>query len=138
MATTPKAMVGRKVTFTPVGSGTPLTGMRTKTITMNNEAIDITSDDDLGWRTLLGDDPALRSMDMSVEGVTKDDTLIALAMTGGSGLISEYEMEFPGWGKVTGDFHIGTVELGATYNEAVTFSATISSSGPLTYTPEAP
>lgn len=136
MATAPKAMVGRKVTFTPAGGGTPLTGMRTKTMTMNNEPVDISSDDDDGWRTLLGEDPALRSLDMSVEGVTKDDTLIKLAMGTGGSLISEYEMNFPGWGKVVGDFHIGTVELGAPYNDAITFSATISSSGPLEYTPE--
>lgn len=126
------ALVGRKVTFTPTSSGgTPVTGMRTKTITINNEAIDITSDDDSGWRTLLGDDPALRSIDMSVEGITKDAQLIELATTGGSGLISSYELTFAGLGTFTGDFHIGSLELGAAYNEAVTFSCTISSSGPI-------
>lgn len=129
------ALVGRKVTFTPTSSGgTPVTGMRTKTITINNEAIDITSDDDNGWRTLLGDDPALRSIDMSVEGVTKDAQLIELATTGGSGLISSYALEFEGLGTFTGDFHIGSLELGAPYNEAVTFSCTISSSGEITWT----
>ena len=129
------ALVGRKVTFTTTSSGgTPVTGMRTKSITINNEAIDITSDDDSGWRTLLGDDPALRSIDMSVEGITKDAQLIELATTGGSGLISSYELEFDGLGSFTGDFHIGSLELGANYNEAVTFSCTISSSGPISWT----
>lgn len=124
------AIVGRRVTFTPTSSGgTPVTGMRTKTITINNEPIDITSDDDDGWRTFLGDDPALRSIDIAVEGVTKDAQLIELAATGGSGLISGYALEFTGLGTFTGDFYIGSLELGAPYNEAVTFSCTIQSSG---------
>lgn len=130
------ALVGRKVTFTPVGTGTPVAGMRTKTITINNEAVDITTDDDQGWRSLLGDDPALRSIDISVEGILKDAALIELATTGGSGLISEYELAIQGLGVFTGDFHIGSLELGAPYNEAVTFSCTISSSGPMDWTPE--
>ncbi|WP_329610637.1 phage tail tube protein [Advenella mandrilli] len=132
------AMVGRKVTFTPTAGGTAIMGMKTKTMTMNNEPIDITSDDDDGWTTFLGTDPAVRSMEMSVEGVAKDDTLIKLALGAGGALVSDYELNFPGWGKVSGDFHIGSVELGAPHNEAVTFSATITSSGELTYTPETP
>jgi len=129
------ALVGRLVTFTPTGSGVPVTGMRTKTITVNNEAIDITSDDDAGWQTFLDSDPAQRGIDMSVEGITKDSALINLAVSGGSALISEYELDIPGIGTFVGDFHIGTLELGATYNEAVTFSCQIRSSGEPSWTP---
>lgn len=130
------ALVGRKVTFTPTSSGgTTVTGARTKNITINNEPIDITSDDDNGWRALLNEDPALRSIDMSVEGITKDAQLINLAMTGGSGLISGYALELEGIGTFTGNFHIGSLQLGATYNEAVTFSCSIASSGEITWTP---
>jgi len=132
------ALVGRKVTFTPTGAGAPVTGMRTKTITINNEPVDITSDDDNGFRTLLNDDPAQRSIDMSVEGITKDGELLALAAAGGNALISEYTMDIPGIGAISGDFFIGTIELGAPYNEAVTFSATIQSSGEFIFTPVAP
>ncbi len=132
------AFVGRKVTFSPTGAGAPVTGMRTKSITINNEPIDITTDDDSGFRTLLTDDPAQRSISMSVEGITKDDELIKLATAGGSNLISEYTMTFPGLGTITGDFFIGTIELGAPYNEAVTFTATIESSGEFVYTPVTP
>lgn len=132
------ALVGRKVLFTPDGASTPIAGARTKTITINNEAIDITSDDDVGFRTLLAEDPALRSISMSVEGITKNGTLIALAAGASGSLIGDYELEFTGIGTITGQFHIGTVELGAIYNEAVTFSATVESSGEFTYTPVTP
>lgn len=131
------ALVGRKVTFTPTGAGTPVTGMRTKTITLNNEPIDITSDDDLGFRTFLATDPAERSIDMSVDGVTKDTALIELAAAGGSALVSEYTLDFEGLGAFVGDFFIGSIELGAPYNDAVTFSANIQSSGVFVFTAEA-
>jgi predicted secreted protein len=59
-----------------------------------------------------------------------------LAAEGGSGLVSEYTLNFPGLGSFTGDFYIGTLELGAPYNEAVTFSCNIQSSGPQVFTEE--
>jgi len=111
--------------------------MRTKTVTLNNEPIDITSDDDAGFRTFLASDPAERSIDMSVDGITKDSALIELAAAGGSALISEYTLDFEGIGAFVGDFFIGSVELGAPYNDAVTFSASIQSSGEFVFTPEA-
>lgn len=130
------ALVGRKVTFTPTNGGAAVIGLRTKSININNEPIDITSDDDNGFRTLLNEDPAERSIDFSAEGILKDDALIELASAGGSMLISEYEMDIPGIGKFTGDFYFGSIEIGAEYNEAVTFSAEIQSSGEFTFTSE--
>lgn len=130
------ALVGRKVTFTPTNGGAAVIGLRTKSINLNNEAIDITTDDDEGFRTLLNEDPAERSIDFSAEGILKDDALVELAAAGGSMLISEYEMDIPGIGKFTGDFYFGSIEIGAEYNEAVTFSAEIQSSGEFTFTAE--
>ena len=123
------ALVGRKVTFTPTNGGAAVIGVRTKSVSINNEPIDITSDDDNGFRTLLNEDPAERSIDFTAEGILKDAALINLASAGGSMLISEYEMEIPGIGTFTGDFYFGNLEIGAEYNDAVTFSADIQSSG---------
>lgn len=127
------ALVGRKVTFTPTNGGASVIGVRTKSININNEPIDITSDDDNGFRTLLNEDPAERSIDFSAEGILKDAQLINLASAGGALLISEYEMDIPGIGTFTGDFYFGSIEIGAEYNEAVTFSAEIQSSGEFTF-----
>lgn len=132
------ALVGRKVTFTPSGGGAAVAGVRSKTINLNNEPVIITSDDDNGFRTILPDDPAERSIDFDAEGVLKDDALIALAAAGGEFLISEYTMEITGIGSFTGDFFFGNISLGAPYNEAVTFTANIQSSGEYTYTPATP
>ena len=130
------ALVGRKVTFTPTGSGAPVIGARTKSISINNEGIDITSDDDSGWQTFLAADPAQRGLSMSIAGVLKDTALTDLALQDGSLLISEYTLDVDGLFSVVGDFHFGNMSVEAPYNEAVTFTAEVSSSGPLVYTPD--
>jgi predicted secreted protein len=127
------AFVGRTVVLEVAGA--QIAGARTKSFTIGNEPVDITSDDDSGFRTLLSV-AGTKTLDMSVEGVTKDGSLIALA-SGSSGLIEDVEMTFPGIGVVAGDFFVASVELGAAYNEASTFSASFQSSGSYTFTPAA-
>ena len=124
------AFVGRTVVLEVAGA--PVAGARTKSFTIGNEPVDITSDDDSGFRTMLSV-AGTKTLDMSVEGVTKDGALIALA-SGSSGLIEDVEITFPGIGTIAGDFFVASVELGAAYNEASTFSASLQSSGAYTYT----
>jgi TP901-1 family phage major tail protein len=127
------AFVGRTVVLEVAGAA--VAGARTKSFTIGNEPVDITSDDDSGFRTMLSV-AGTKTLDMSVEGVTKDGALIALA-SGSSGLIEDVEITFPGIGTIAGDFFVASVELGAAYNEASTFSASLQSSGAYTYTPAA-
>lgn len=122
--------IGRKLTVSR--DGTVIAGVRTKSVTIGNEAVDVTTDDDNGYRTLL-EDSAQSQIDMSVEGLTQDDTLIDAAVSG-SVLVEEYTIELPSGGTITGDFRLNSVELGAPYNEAVTFTAEIQSTGEYTYT----
>src|SRR5690606_28672451 len=98
------------------------------------EPIDITSDDDDGFRTLLATAVAQQQVDLSVEGVLKDSTLIEIAAAAGI-QVSNYTLSIPGIGSITGDFAFTGLELGANYNEAVTFSATIMSTGQFTFAP---
>jgi predicted secreted protein len=127
------AFVGRTVVVEVAGAA--VAGARTKSFTIGNEPVDITSDDDSGFRTMLSI-AGTKTLDMSIEGVTKDGALIALA-SGSSGLIEDVEITFPGIGTIAGDFFVASVELGAAYNEASTFSASLQSSGAYTYTPAA-
>jgi len=124
------AFVGRTVVV-EVNAAT-VAGARTKSFTIGNEPVDITSDDDSGFRTMLSV-AGTKTLDMTIEGVTKDGALIALA-SGSSGLIEGVEITFPGIGTIAGDFFVASVEVGATYNEATTFSASLQSSGAYTYT----
>lgn len=125
------AFKGTQVTLTL--GGTAIAGARTKTISLNKEPIDITSDDSTGWRELLGE-AGIQSCDLSVEGVTDDYALIASWFT--SSTAQAVVITFPGaGGTISGNFMLATLENTGAYNDAVTFSASLQSSGAVTYTP---
>lgn len=126
------ANVGREL-IVKRGS-TVIAGLRTKSISFNGEPIDITTDDDSGYRTLLGD-PATLSIDMSVDGITKDNSLRNTALSGGTLLLTNINVTFPNGDTITGDFYLASVEESGAYNDALTFSASFQSSGAWTYTP---
>lgn len=132
----PLPLIGRKVKVYrgAPSTGTVFVGVTSKTISINNEPVDITNDDDDGFRALLAD-PAVRSMDISAEGVLKSDGPIADAISASS-LLEEYTVEIEGVGEVSGDFYVSGMELTAPTNEAVRYSTTFMSSGPFTYTAE--
>ena len=123
------AFAGRDAILT-VATGVP-NGVKTKSVTINNEPIDITSDDDNGFRTMLADAGTM-SVDMSVEGVVKDNQLVLLA-TGDGDLIKACSIDFPGVGTISGDFFIASLELGAPHNDQATFTASLQSSGAFTF-----
>ena len=115
--------------------GTVIAGARTDSMTINNEPIDITDKDALGWRTLLAD-VATRSIDASVDGVMVDDTLIVLAMGTGAALLPSATIDVEGIGSFAGDFYLNSLELGGAHDGENTFSSSLQSSGVITYTAE--
>jgi len=129
-----QGIAGRNIKFYrgDVDTGTLIVA-RTKTMTINNESIDVTSDGDEGYRTLLAD-PATRSIDMSVEGVIRQtDFLDSLLDPTQTAVLEDYTIVIPGIGEVTGDFRFSSVEVGAPHDDAATFSATVESSGAWTF-----
>lgn len=130
---------GRK--FKLKKDSTVLAGIRTKTLSYSGESIDLTSDDDLGKR-LLDADAAQEQIDISFDGVMKGDTLRALVLGSTSKLLTDISLEFPvitsgnTAATLTGDFRMTGYEEGGTYNDAITFSGTLESSGAWTYTAE--
>ncbi len=113
--------------------GDVVAGVRTKSLTFGSEPINVTTDDDDGKRKLL-EASGEEQIDLSVEGLTKDENLIAIPAGGGT-RIETYTIELPWGGEVTGDFRLNSVEIGAEYQEAITFTAEIHSTGDWTYTP---
>ena len=109
-----------------------IAGVRTKSLTFGSEALDVTTDDDDGKRRLL-EASGTENIDLSVEGLTKDENLIAIPAGGGT-RIEEYTIEMPWGGEITGDFRLNSVELGAEYTDAITFTAEIHSTGDWSYT----
>jgi TP901-1 family phage major tail protein len=126
------ALSGRKLRIKK--GSTAIAGARTDNLTINNEPVDITDKDDLGWRTMLSE-AGVRSVDATVEGVIVDDVLIEAVMA--SNLISAYTVEIDGFGDFTADWFISSLELGGEQADAVTFTANIQSSGTVTYTGDA-
>ena len=55
---------------------TTLVGVRTRGVNMSNEMVDVTTDDDSGWRTLLAT-PGLKSVEVTVGGISSDEVLMA-------------------------------------------------------------
>jgi predicted secreted protein len=116
--------------------GDVIAAVRTKTVTHNREAVDTTNDDSDSNRTLLPV-PAMRSLDVQVEGVATSlnyqqfltdwngNALLDVTIENADGSIEEAEH----------GFFLGNLEFGGEYNGAVTFSAQLQSSGPMTLTP---
>lgn len=111
-----------------------IAGARTDNFTINREGIDISDKDDAGVRTMLAETGTF-SIDASVEGVLKDDTLLALAADPTQTALYDFEIDVSGLGTFVGTWYIGNFDVsGASGAEPTTFTANIQSSGTPTYT----
>lgn len=113
-----------------------LVGVRTRGVTNNNEMVDVTTDDDAGWRTLLAT-PGMKSVEVTVGGISSDEVLIAEfynASTTGETLQIDLPSSLTSPGNVSGTFHLSSFEINGEHDGAVEFSATFQSSGAVTYT----
>lgn len=123
------ASVGRMVTIKAgAPPGTPIASCRTKTVSINNEPVDITSDDDNGYRTLLDAEVAQSSIDIQVEGVLKDGSVLLEPSIERQNLEFDLVVDF-GSTVFNGTFKLISVEIGAAYNDAVTFQGQFQSTG---------
>lgn len=121
---------GRALTFN--WKSVTLAGVRTRGHTLTNELVDVTSDDSNGWRTLLAT-PGIRSVEITIGGVTENQTLIA----------DFYNAQISGTmvtnlptttGTASGTFILESFSETGEHDGAVEFEATFQSSGPVTFT----
>lgn len=126
------AISGRSVRISRNGSN--IVGARADSVTINNEPLDITDKDDLGWRTMLTD-VGLRSVSCEIEGVLKDTVLLADSVgTATTALLKECVVTISGIGTLTGDFMLQGLQIGAEQADVVTFTATLESGENMTAT----
>jgi predicted secreted protein len=126
--------VGRKCTIT--GTSLGLVGAATaKTFSVNNELVDVTSDDDSGFRKLITDAVGKRSLDISLEGIFKDGDILGILLGAETGMSDTFDILFPTIGTVSGDFMFASIELGAPTEEGATFSTSLQSTGAFTFVP---
>ena len=111
-----------------------LVGVRSKTYSITNDYVDVTNDDDSGWRTLLAD-PGLRSVEVTVAGITTDQVLLAEIMKANiSGEPLAVDLPTATGASLGGTFVVSSYEGSGEHDGAYEFSATFMSSGEVTYT----
>lgn len=110
-----------------------LAGVRSRTITINGESVDITDSDNAPWRTLMAD-AGLRSVTITASGVFKDDTAYRRAVDMAyQGLLESFQIVYPNGDTLDGEFQITSVEEGAEHIGEQTYSITLESSGAPTF-----
>lgn len=121
---------GRDVTIT--WGGLPLKGVQEKGVKFNGEALDISSDEDNGYAVLCSED-AMKSVEVSLSGVTKDDVLIKDKNAGT--IQKSVVITWANGASLTGLFNLMGYSQGMSKDEVVTFECTLASSGAWTYVP---
>lgn len=116
-----------------------LVGVQSKTISNTNTMVDVTTDDDAGWRTLLAD-PGLKAVDVTVSGVASDEVLLAEfynASVTGETLQVDLPSSLAVPGNLSGTFLLVSFNQEATHDGAYNFEAQFQSTGAVTYTASA-
>tara|TARA_Y100001937_G_C7119468_1_gene331867 strand:+ start:1140 stop:1553 length:414 start_codon:yes stop_codon:yes gene_type:complete len=113
--------------FTTIG------GMRSTSLTMNDEMVDITTKDSSGARTILAQG-GVNSITVSGSGVFTDlPSETTLKQKFNVSALTNYQFLVPDFGTFTGSFMLTTLEYGGEFNGEVTYSFTFESSGTITF-----
>jgi len=115
-------------TFTTIG------GVRTKTVAVNNNPVDITNDGSNGFREMLADG-GTQGVDISFDGVVVNDTAYETLLSQAHDRTAIYwKFNFADAGVITAKFVVGSISYGAAHDNAQTFSISAMSSGTVTFT----
>ena len=115
------------------GTMTTIGGLRSTSITINDEAVDITNKDSGSSRTLLPSGGIL-SMTVSASGVFTDATSeTTLRSKVHQSSFESYNIIIPDLGTYAGSFMIASLEYAGEYNGEVTYSITLESSGSISF-----
>ena len=114
-------------TFTTIG------GLRSTSLTINNESVDVTNKDSSNNRTMLAA-AGVQSISVSGSGVFTDaasETTIKTNVLADT--IDNYQFLVPDFGTFTGGFQVTSVEYAGEFNGEVTYSMSFESSGSITF-----
>lgn len=109
-------------------------GMRSNSLKINNEQVDVTDKGDNQWRQLL--QCGVRSMEASGSGMFSNDfsadDMVSDAMTGS---IVDFKLISGRGDKFVGPFLVATCERTGEYNGAEQYSLSLASAGAIVHTP---
>ena len=113
--------------FTTIG------GMRSNTLTMNDEMVDVTNKDSVGARTILAQG-GVNSITIAGSGVFTDSASeTTLKGKFNVSALTNYQFLVPDFGTFTGAFMLTSLEYAGEYNGEVTYSFTFESSAAIVF-----
>jgi TP901-1 family phage major tail protein len=124
-----------KVDTTGAGAYTTVAGLRTRSISISAETVEITNTESAGqWREVLAG-AGVKAARMSGAGIFKDAgsdaTIRDYAF---NGTIRNWQVIVPDFGTIDGPFQITALEFSGRHDGEMTFDISLDSAGELTFT----
>lgn len=108
-------------------------GFRTKSMTINNSAADVTNQESQQWREILSGG-GIRSADFSGSGQFIDDTGFEYVRDAVSTPANiEGKVTVPGLGTFVGMWHVSQLQLEGPHDQGVSYSFSLQSAGPIVF-----
>lgn len=128
---------GRDMLLKIEGNGTFVTvaGLRTKSIKLNSQTVDVTDQSSNGWAELLPE-AGIRSVSVTGAGVFRDaasDARVRAAFFAQTSINTQ--MILPGFGTISGPVLVTSLTYAGTFKGEATFELTLSSAGEPSFTP---
>lgn len=118
------------------GAGTFVTvaGLRTRTLALNAQSVDVTDMESAGeWRELL-DGGGIRRASLSGSGIFRDAASDALMRElFFAGAVRDFQVTIPDFGAVEGPFQIAALEYSGRHDGELTFDMALESAGELSF-----
>lgn len=106
-------------------------GMRTTQMSVNGEAVNVTSKDSGGWRELLSG-AGVRSVSVAGSGIFTGSAAETRVKTNAlTGTIDDYELSFESGERMRGQFLVTRLDYSGDYNGERNYTLSLESSGPV-------
>ena len=106
-------------------------GMRTTQMSVNGEAVNVTSKDSGGWRELLSG-AGVRSVSVAASGIfTGSAAEVRVKANALAGLVDDYELSFESGERLRGRFLVTRLDYSGDYNGERNYALSLESSGPV-------
>jgi len=106
-------------------------GMRTTQMSVNGEAVNVTSKDSGGWRELLSG-AGVRSISVGASGIfTGSAAEIRVKSNALAGLTDDYELSFESGERLRGRFLVSRLDYSGDYNGERNYALNLESAGPV-------
>jgi TP901-1 family phage major tail protein len=101
-------------------------------MSVNGEAVNVTSKDSGGWRELLSG-AGVRSVSVAASGIFTGSAMELRVKTNAlAGLVDDYELSFDSGEKLRGRFLVTRLDYSGDYNGERNYALSLESSGPVT------